>query len=996
MKKTWLLCTAVLIFFQGGLIMAAEQFEKGKLYAGFELKEERFIPEINATSRLFIHVQSGATLMYLSNDDDNKSFAITFKTPPSSSNGAPHIMEHSVLCGSRKFPTKEPFIELSKGSLNTFLNAMTSVDHTTYPVASRNNKDFRNLVDVYLDAVFFPKIHTVPEILMQEGWHYELKKIEDPIIIKGVVYNEMKGVYSSPDTSLFSAISNALFPDTLYHNDSGGNPDVIPALTQKEFSEFHKKYYQPSNSFIFIYGDGSVEQDLAFIDKEYLSLFNNEKSDVSYPMQPAFTAQKDVTVKYAVSKGTPVKNKAYLSLSMVISPATPELREAFDVIDYVLFGNPSSPLRKALLDSGIGKNCYGYFDDGAIQPSYSIVLANADESRKNEFLQIIRSTLEGLVKNGIDKKLIESAINSKEFRLREASYNRFPKGLVYNSMATASWLYGGDPNEYLAFDKHFVQLKKALKEPYLESFIKKYMLDNNHSAVVTSVPEPGLAEKQATELAAKLDAYKKSLGKKDLEAIIANTNALIMRQSTPDSPENLATIPQLTREDLTNKSQVVPVSMKKLGYVPVIHTPVFTNGIVYTQMSFNTIGVPQELLHYIPLMVSVMRKLDTAGHSYGDLANEINIHTGGISIRSEIISNKNGSTFTPLITVTGKAVYAKLPQLLQLEREILLTTNYSDMNRLKDIIREIRASLDDDINSNGGDYAESRLSSRFSAAGPYDDFVNGLDYLAFIHDIDTNFDLKSKTIIHNLQKTAEMIFNVSALTAGVTIPEADYSMYSKEADAFIHGLPTKQMKKNTYSFKPTDKNEAFYGTSKVQYVYQGFNYRKLGYDYTGTMRVMRNILRNDYLWNTIRVQGGAYGAYLTIGWDGYFVFGSYRDPNLKETLDAYKNSVTYLEKFKADEREMTKYIIGAIGDLDMPMTAQMKGNRSMAMYFNGITNDDYQRERDEILAVTPEKIRSYAALIKAVIDAGQYSAFGGEGTVLKYKDLFGSVRNLEK
>ncbi len=995
MEKMWLFVVCVCAVFTSAIYASDTQFEVGKSYHGFILEEQQFVQEINATARIFRHEKSGARLMYLSNDDENKAFVASFTTLPASSNGIAHILEHSVLCGSRKFPSKEPFVELNKGSLNTFLNAMTGSDRTSYPVASMNAKDFRNLMDVYLDAVFFPNIHSIPEILMQEGWHYELDSIDAPLVIRGVVYNEMKGVYSSPDNTLFNAISGALFPATPYRYDSGGDPSVIPTLTQEEFSAFHKKYYHPSNAFLYLYGDGDVADDLAFIDKEYLSLFTRSDETVTIPIQQPFNEKKDLTVYYPSAQGMPVKNRAYLSYSIAMTGMTPEEREAFDVIHYVFFGNPSSPMRKTLMDSGIGKSCYGYFES-SMQSSYTFVMTNADASRKDEFEKIITTTLESLAKNGIDKKLIESSINSKEFRLREASYNRFPKGLVYNFMVSRSIAYGGHPLEYLAFEKHFLRLKDALEKPYLESLITKYLLDNPHAVLITALPEPGQAEKDATLLAEKLAAYKKTLSKKDLQVILDTTKNLKKRQNTPDTAEVLASIPQLTRDDLNKTEKIIPSNIKSLKKIPIIHTPQFTNNIMYSQLVFDTSAVPKELIHYIPLMVSVMRKMNTEKYAYGDLANEINIQTGGISIGYEVFAHKNGKDYMPALTVTGKSVYNKAQSLFDLEYQILLKTIFSDTVRLKEILHELRADMDQDVNSSGLQYASLRVRSSFTPYGAYNDHIDGVPYLMFIRDIDTHYDSIMHTIVKNLKKTAGYIFNASNLTIGVTIPEEDYATFEKSATRFIADLPSKKGKKQSYVFETSEKNEAFYGTSKVNYVYMGYNAKKLGFEYNGTMHVLRNILRNDFLWNRVRVQGGAYGAQITIQRDGTIIFGSYRDPNLAVTIKNYKDSLEYVKNFTADEREMTKYIIGSIGDLDQPLSAQMKGTQNLRMYLTGMTYDDYQRERNEVLSVTPEKIRAHADMLQKVINASIVSVFGGETEVMKNKDMFSTLTNLEK
>jgi len=952
--------------------------------------DKKEVKELNSTAWLFIHEKSGARLLYLQNDDDNKVFSITFRTPPSDSTGVPHIMEHSVLCGSRKFPVKEPFVELVKGSLNTFLNAMTYPDKTMYPVASRNDKDFINLMDVYLDAVFYPSIYEKPETLMQEGWHYELEDKDQPLTYRGVVYNEMKGAFSSPEEVLFRKIKESLYPDTPYANESGGDPDYIPDLTQEDFINFHKKYYHPSNSYIYLYGNGDMDAHLKFLNEEYLQHFTRAEIDSKIPEQAPFSKMRRSEVEYSISAQESTADKTYLSLNYSVGRSTdPYLYLAFNILEYLLLENPAAPLKRALLEAGIGKDVFGSFEDYLLQPSISIVVKGANEGDAEAFQNTVEKTLKDLVSKGIDKKLIEAAINYKEFKLRESDFGTIPKGLIYGIRCMDSWLHDEDPLMHLYFEETLEKVKKALHEPVFEQLIEKYLLNNSHSSMVIVKPKPGLAEERDKEIHEMLQAYKAKLSDKEIEEIIQNTRELKRKQAEPDSPENLAKIPMIDLSDIEPKAEVLPLVEHEAAGVKVLHHPIFTNGIAYLNLWFDSSAVPMDLIPYAGLLANVLGKISTGNYQYEELTKEINIHTGGIefSIQSLAMNGKDGA-FVPKLMVRSKALISKLPKLTELLGEIISTTVFQDKKRLKEIIQEVRSRMEMIINQSGHMMAMNRLSSYFSPAGKFTELSSGIAYYRFLSDLEKNFEDRSDDLVQKLEKTSELIFRRNSLTAGITLPDEDFIKFTPIFDEFAGRLPQKEIPDAPIDFTISADNEGLMTPSKVQYVAKGYSFIKMGYKYSGTLQVLRTIANLDYLWNRVRIQGGAYGVSLNFTRSGAMLFASYRDPNLKETLDAYDGLVDYLASFAADKREMTKYIIGTISRVDTPLTPQLKGERSEINYFTGLSQDEIQKERDEILSTDAKSIKALASMARDVLKNDFICVLGSEGKIKQSKDLF--------
>lgn len=954
---------------------------------GFRLLKQDYVKECASETFEFIHVKSGARLLYLKNDDNNKVFSIAFRTPPTDNTGVPHIMEHSTLCGSRKFPLKEPFVELVKGSLNTFLNAMTYPDKTVYPVASCNDKDFHNLMDVYLDAVFHPAIYTKPDILMQEGWHYEIEKKDDPLTYSGVVYGEMKGALSSPEDLLYNEIMRGLYPDTAYSWESGGNPAAIPDLTYESFLDFHRKFYSPANSYIYLYGDMNIEEQLAFIDAEYLQDFDLVEVDSSIREQKAFSSMKFVEKPYPIGSDESAKEKTFLCYSVIAGNVNDiELQMAISILNTVLMQTPASPLRKALIDAELGKDVSGTYERSLCQPFWSVEVTGSEADRMNQFIEVLRTTMQKLADEGIDKTIIEASLNHMEFQFRESDFGAAPKGLIYNISALESWLYDGDPLITLRYEEAFASLREKISTGYFEEVLRKYLLDNPFAVAVTLKPDNEMAARNDKALADKLAAIKASMTDQELEKIIADTARLKKNQQTPDSPEALATIPLLEISDINPEPVRIPMEEREIDGIKVVFSDVDTKGIAYVDLGFAADVVPQELNPYLFLLVDLIGLVNTSSSTYEELANRINMNTGGVSVNGTTYEQRNTkSGYLPMVHVTGKAFMGKLPIMIDLMREIITDSSFADKKRLKELILQARAEKEADMLQASVSVAQTRLKSYFSESGAYSE-QGGLSLYSLLKELSDNFDDNFDGLRDNLTKVMKLVFGAKGLVLGVTMRSEEYPKYEQEIKQLIAVLRentvAEKAEKQNYSFDIATNQEALLSASMVQYVAKGANIRDLGYDVPGTIRIMETILRYEYFWTKIRVQGGAYGSMTRIGYDGNLVFVSYRDPKLKETIETFDKTADYLAGFQASSREMTKYIIGTISGLDTPLTPKMVGPRAMGCYLRGDTYEDRKKKRQEILNATPESIQSLAPAIRDAMAENNLCVFGNE-TVLK-------------
>ncbi|MCL2303916.1 MAG: insulinase family protein [Planctomycetaceae bacterium] len=960
---------------------------------GFKLLWVQDVEEVKSKAYMFEHVKSGAPLLYLSCEDDNKVFSITFRTPPTDDTGISHIMEHSVLCGSEKFPSKEPFVDLLKGSLQTFLNAFTASDRTIYPVASRNDKDFRNLMNVYLDAVFFPNVVKTPEILMQEGWHYEVDEETGDLAYNGIVYNEMKGAFSSPQGMLYRVVSQCLYPDGTYGKESGGDPKAIPDLTQEMFIEFHKKFYHPSNSLIYLYGNGNIDEHLAFIDKEYLSRFDKQTVDANIVLQGAFSAPKEFIEEYSVDPDDPIEDKTFLTMNYLIgnSPDA-EMHYAMNLLSYILVDSQASPLRRALLDAGLGKDVEGSWDNSILQPCFSVVVKNSNPDRQQEFVDVVEKTLRQIVEKGFDPKLVEGAINRTEFSLREFQISGFPKGLAVNMQLLDSWAYGADPLMYLRFEPILKKIKEEVPNRYFEKLVQKVLLDNTSRALVVMKPKQGLDEEKNEQVRQKLAEIKQSFTPEQLEQIKETQVALLERQAAPDKPEDVAKIPTLQREDIDPKAEEFPCRELTIAETKFLNHDVATTGIVYLSVFFDADSIPEELIPYASILSDVIGRVDTENYTYADLTSEIDIHTGGIGTGFSPISSKDSlDVFYPKFTFGTKTMIPKLDKGLDLILEMMLTSKFDDPARLKEIIQENRVGMEQRLISSGNVFAQMRAASYFSPVVAYRERIGGLTYYQFLADLEKNFDARSQELSEKLQKTAKLLFNRNAMLVSVTVSEPEFKTLESNFGAFANKVSAFEYVKKPFVFQPEQRNEAVVIPSQVQYVAKAADFKAVGGVYSGKMNVLSNVLRTGYLWNNIRVQGGAYGSGFTVDRTGLFSFMSYRDPHLQRTVDVFDGTAKFVEMLEMSDLDLTKAIIATSGSMDRPTTPAEKGARAATRYIVGISQAEIQRERDEVLATTALELRGFGEILDKAMKQNNICVFGNENKINESKPLFKNV-----
>lgn len=971
-------------------------FQVNKIYNGFKLLEESKIDELGSIGRLFKHEKSGARLMQIENDDDNKVFSIGFRTPPTDSTGLPHILEHCVLSGSKKYTTKEPFMDMVKGSLQTFINAMTFSDKTLYPVASRNDKDFFNLMDVYLDAVLNPKIYEIPAIFMQEGWHHEIFNKDDKIKFKGVVYNEMKGAYSSPETILEENIAKSLFPGTPYQYSSGGNPDVIPELTYEDFLNFHKSLYHPSNSYIYLYGNGDLNKQLSHIDENYLSNFDKIEVDSHIEKQEAFTSRNEVRDYYPISMDDNDKDKTYLSLNFVLGESSDLMNSLTkEVISQILIESEAAPLKKALVEAGIGEDIF-VVNSGGLQAGFGIVAKNTSIEKKELFLQTIFNSLNKVVKEGLDKDLIEASINIIEYDLREAS--KFPtKGIIYNIFALDSWLYDGNPISYLKYGPVIKKLRENINSDYFVKYIEDNMINNSHSSIVIIEPKKGLGEEKEKALEEKLDEYKKSLTEEELETLIIENIRLKEMQLSDDTEEAKATIPKLAISDVDPKVEEIPQEIIKDNNATILFHNIFTSKIAYLDLYFDTSMVEEKHIPYINLLAGLLGKMDTKTKSYGELSNNIYVNTGGIDFQSlALIKDEDHEKFSPKIVLSGKAIGDNIPKLMEIITELIRDTKLEDHGRIKELLLQMKSRIEMNIIQRGNAVVAGRVNSYFSGHGKYMERLTGLDFYWFVSDMIENFDNRKEELISNLNKVYKMIFNKNNLIVSFTGDEEDFSIVKDNLKTIIEKLSEEEIIGQNYSFKEEKLNEGILSTSNVQYVAKGYNFEKLGYEYNGSMRVLATILNGDYLHNRIRAQGGAYGAGISIEKSGGLMTHSYRDPNLKETLDVYDNMADYIEKLNLSETELTQFIIGTMARLEPAMTSHGRGQLATMRYISNITLEDLQKTRDEVLGTKLEDIKFLAPLLASTMKEDYICVLGNESKIKDKKELFNNIVKLNK
>ena len=963
----------------------------------YEIIEKRRIDDLNSESYILRHRKSGARVALLSNDDENKVFYIGFRTPPKDSTGVPHIIEHTVLCGSKEFPVKDPFVELVKGSLNTFLNAMTYSDKTVYPIASCNDKDFQNLMHVYLDAVFYPNIYKNENIFLQEGWHYEMESPEDELTINGVVYNEMKGAFSSPDDVFERELMNSLYPDTSYGVESGGDPDVIPELTYEEFLNFHRKYYHPSNSYIYLYGNMDMAEKLAFIDEHYLSVYEEQKVDSELKPQPAFEKVNRVVKDYPISEDEEETANTYLSWNVSVGDSLDrDLYVAFQILDYALCSAPGAPLKQALIDQGIGKDVYSIYENGILQPYFSVVAKNAESSQEEAFLNTIQSVLTQLAEKGLDKKALLAGINYYEFKYREADFGSYPKGLMYGLQILDSWLYDDTkPFIHVEANDTFAGMRQKAENGYFEQLIKDYLLGNPHCSVVVLNPKKGMTAENERKFKEKMAQIKASLSQEEIQEIIEKAQALTEYQETEDPKEDLEKIPLLTRADMKKEAAGFINEETALRDTKVLYHDLFTNGIGYLRLIFKLDQIPESHFPYVGILKSCLGLLNTEHFGYSDLFNEMNIVTGGMAAVNNVYGRiEDLDRYTVTLELKTKVLYENIARAVELMEEVILTSDFTDTKRIHEILAEGQSRMQAQMTYSGHNVAAGRALSYGSASGVVSEMLGGVPLYRLITGLVNHFGEQSGELVQKLTELAQMIFRPENLMVDF-VGDREALMLLEEPVAKLKSrLYTCPVTKEVFVPQPVKRNEGFKTSGQVQYVCRAGNFRRKGLPYKGALKALKVMMGYGYLWENVRVKGGAYGCMCTFGKSGDCYFVSYRDPNLLKTIEIYEHAAEAIEAFDADERTMTQYIIGAISELDTPMNPAAKGLNSLSAYMTGLTQEIMQKERDELLSATPKDIRSLAAYIRAFMEEDFLCVVGNADKIKEAEGVFGYTENL--
>lgn len=968
--------------------------QTGKIYHGFRLVEQTQIEEIRCLARRFVHEKTRAGLIHLENDDENRMFLIGFRTPPSDDTGVFHIIEHSVLGGSRKFPCKEPFVELLKGSLHTFINAMTGNDSTIYPVATKNEKDYFNLMNVYLDAVFHPLIYERRETFLQEGWHYHIENTDDEIVYKGVVYNEMKGESSSPESLLDDLSTRSLFPDTVYRFDSGGKPENITKLTYRQFLEYHRKYYHPSNSYIILYGQGSLMKQLKFIQEQYLKDFSHKEVSSSIDYQIPFKKTREVTGCYPITAGENTQDKTYFCSSIVTGTFDkPLVNVGLSILMSLLVNSEAAPLRHAILNAEAGKDVYGWFSKDR-EPVWSLIVKNSNLNQKEKIKKIIDDTLGELLETGIDVQQIESEINSMEFSLKEADYGGFSRGLVYSYPIMDNWLHDKDPFVYLRFTPILAELRKKSKERYFEQLIKNYLLDNLHSSFITLLPRPGMETEREKKVRGNLAEYKNSLTKTELRQLVIQTQNLMRKQGKPDTEEALKTIPLLNLADIDKKSGKIPQEVETSNTITTLTHPLTTNGITYMSMFFDTRGVSLENIPYLKLLSTLLGKVDTKNYSYSELDNEMGIHLGAMGFGLGCFATCNDEDkIYPRLMMASKLLYSKTVIMRELLEEILLTSKFDDKQRIIEIVKRVKSRIEMAIMSSG--LASTRAMSYLSKRGMYVEMIGGISYYKFIADLERNIEERFPRLIEILADLQTQVFNRRNLVISLTAEKESMLDTKRELDKLTAYLANRRQTTELPNIQtPEYIREGFHIPAETQFVTKGGYFSNYGIEYSGCMHVMKEIVNLNYLWNNIRVKGGAYGCSMMLKSGGSMLFSSQRDPNLSESLDIFDGCGEFIREFRADEREMRKAIIGTISKHDRDQTPSMKGNTMTGRYLTGNTPEDVQQERDEVLSTKVSDINALAEMLNLIMQENKICVVGSETAIRAEEEIFDKIDSI--
>ncbi len=977
------------------------------LIHGFELLRDETISELQTRARIYRHVQSGAELMSLENEDENKVFGVTFRTPPTDSTGLPHIMEHAVLAGSRKYPLKEPFVQLVKGSLKTYLNASTYPDKTVYPVASTNLQDFYNLVDVYLDAVFHPLI--TPHHLAQEGWHYELETVDAPPIYKGVVFNEMKGAYSSPDNMLYRYAKQTLFPDNAYHHDSGGDPSVIPDLTYEQFQRFHATYYHPSNARIFFYGDDDPVERLRLLD-EQLREFEAISVEADVALQQPFTAPRRAAYTYGVDADSDLHKKTHIQLSWLL----PENDDAtldmgLSLLSYSLLGTPASPLRKILTESGLGEDLTGGgLSTSLRQMTFSVGMKGVADADVDRVETLILTTLQKLAEQGIDPETIEAAFNTIEFSLRENNTGSYPRGLSLMLRSLSTWLYNRDPLMPLAYEAPLAAVKTQLANDahYLQTLITRYVLNNPHRSTLILRPDPEHNQHLAAAETARLVAIGATLDQQQRETIITQVAELKRRQEALDPPEMLAALPMLKLDDLEREVRAIPLEVQQVAqdgtHSEILYHDLFTNGIVYFTVGFNLRTVPQALLPYLHLFGRALVEMGTTHEDYVKLQQRIGRKTGGVW-HSVLLANAEEYRATApdetlaKFLLSGKATVEQLPELLAILRDVLCEVKLDDRERFRQIVLKAKARNESSLVPSGHSVVNGRLRAGFNTAYWVDEEMGGLNYIFFLRRLADRIEHDWPGVLADLESLRQLLINRQGLLVNVTLDGDNWRAVQHQVTDFMAALPVAPVELPTWAPVLDRANEGLIVPAQVNYVGKGANLYELGYQYHGSVAVISNFVRTGWLWDKIRMQGGAYGAFCRFSKrSGVLTFLSYRDPNLHNTLAVYDQTAAVLRATELNETELTRNIIGAIGAMDGYQLPDAKGYTSMVRYLMGESDAERQQVRDQVLGTTLADFHAFADVLDAASAVGRVVIMGSQQALTNANNDTPGWLNLQK
>ncbi len=945
---------------------------------GFVLVREEHLSEVGGTATLWKHEVTGAELLSVSNKDENKCFGVTLRTPSDNSTGVAHILEHSVLCGSEKYPVKEPFVELLKGSLQTFLNAFTFPDKTCYPVASANLQDFYNLVDVYLDAVFFPRI--TPEIFQQEGWHVEADDDTGPLNYKGVVFNEMKGVYSSADSVLAEASQNAVFPDTLYSLDSGGDPEVILKLTYKAFKDFHTNLYNPSNARFFFWGDDPIEKRFALL-APYVDRFTLQTPNSDVPLQKRRETPLLVEKTFVASEEDE-EGKGHTTVNWLLCETT-EIEEILmlEALEHILQGLPGSPLRRALIESGLGEDIVGGLETDLRQSFYSVGLRSIDPAKASDVECLILDTLAELAENGIPTEAVDAALNSLEFHLRENNTGSFPRGIAAMVQCLSTWLYDGDPFGPLAWEAPLAHLKTRLanKEHVFEEAITRWFLDNNHRATVVLVPDTTLAARRQAMEQEKLTNLADRLSSADRQELVEHTKALREAQKTPDSPADLALIPGLTLSDLPLKNTLIPTNYEQAGPVQVLLHPLDTTGVVYASLALSLEAVPAHLMPLVPLWCRALTEMGTSKRDFVQLGTRIASHTGGLGAGPSFVTRALDKQTLGHVHVGGKATAEKAQALFDLLAEILLEPNFDQPERFMQMVLEARARKEQGLIPRGHGVVASRLKSRHSVAGWLEEQMGGVESLFYVRALAERVSNDWASVLADLRYLHERIVRTNNALANITADSNALHTVLPKVQTIVNMLPKQDFQAAPWSMGACPSlQEALLVPAQVNYVGKGGSIFSQGYQWHGSAQVITRHLRMAWLWDQVRVQGGAYGAFCSIDRiTGAFAQISYRDPNIENTLAVYDGASNWLRHLQLDDRELTRAIVGAIGDIDAYQLPDAKGNTALFRHLLGESDDVRQRLRDEVLSTTNKHFTEFAGTLEAATQGAAICALGG-------------------